>query len=91
MLICGTSAVVYPFAQLPRVAKQRLIEVQSETTNGIYSVDRVPATKIIEINAEPTPLTFEGISDYIIQGKTGEILPRILREARKLIDETRGD
>jgi len=66
MLICGTSAVVYPFANLPRIAKQR-----REVT-------------IIEVNAEPTPLTEEGISDYLIQGKIGEILPRILEEVKKL-------
>jgi NAD-dependent deacetylase len=41
MLICGTSAVVYPFASLPRVARQR---------GG-------PAVAIIEVNAERTPLT----------------------------------
>jgi len=62
MLICGTSAVVYPFAGLPRAAK--------------YSNRSSP--KIIEVNAEPTPLTDEGISDYLIPGKTGEILPRIV-------------
>ena len=67
MLICGTSAVVYPFASLPRIARQR-----REVT-------------IIELNAEPTPLTEEGISDYLLQGKTGEILPRILKEVKKLI------
>ena len=66
MLICGTSAVVYPFASLPRIARQR-----REVT-------------IIEVNAEPTPLTEEGISDYIIRGKTGEILPRLLQEIKKL-------
>jgi len=66
MLICGTSAVVYPFASLPRVARER---------RGVT---------IIEINADPTPLTEEGISDYIIQGKTGEILPRIVEETKKL-------
>lgn len=66
MLICGTSAVVYPFANLPRIAKQR----------GVVT--------IIEVNAEPTPLTEEGISDYLIQGKTGEILPKILEEVKKL-------
>jgi NAD-dependent deacetylase len=66
MLICGTSAVVYPFAGLPRIARSR---------SG--------STKIIEVNADPTPLTHEGISDYFIQGKTGEILPRIVEEARK--------
>lgn len=66
MLICGTSAVVFPFANLPRIARQR---------EGVT---------IIEINAEPTPLTEEGISDYLLQGKTGEILPRILEEVKKL-------
>ena len=39
---------------------------------------------IIEINAEPTPLTRDGVSDYLIQGKTGEILPRILKEVKRL-------
>ncbi len=66
MLICGTSAVVYPFASLPRVARQK---------QGVT---------IIEINADPTPLTEEGISDYLIQGKTGEILPAIVEEVKKI-------
>jgi len=65
MLICGTSAVVYPFASLPRVARQRAIT-------------------IIEVNAEPTPLTEEMVSDYLIQGKTGEILPRIVEAVKKI-------
>lgn len=65
MLICGTSAVVYPFADLPRIARQRTVT-------------------IIEVNAEPTPLTREEISDYLIQGKTGEILPQIVKEVKKL-------
>lgn len=66
MLICGTSAVVYPFAGLPRAAK-----FSGRARAGV-----------IEINAEPTPLTYEGISDYFIQGKTGEILPRIVELIR---------
>jgi len=66
MLICGTSAVVYPFANLPRIARQG------------------KTVAIIEVNAEPTPLTEERISDYLIQGKTGEILPRIVEEVRKI-------
>ncbi|MFC2004581.1 NAD-dependent protein deacylase, partial [Chloroflexota bacterium] len=66
ILICGTSAVVYPFANLPRIARQR----------GM--------ARIIEVNAAPTPLTEEMISDYIITGKTGEILPRIVDEVKKL-------
>jgi len=66
MLICGTSAVVYPFASLPRVVAER------------------KGTVIIEINAEPTPLTAEGVSNYLIQGKTGEVLPAILEEVKKL-------
>ncbi|MFC1987042.1 NAD-dependent deacetylase [Chloroflexota bacterium] len=65
MLICGTSAVIYPFANLPRVAKQR------------------GAVTIIEVNTEPTPLTEEGVSDYLISGKTGDILPRIVEEVKR--------
>jgi len=66
MLICGTSAVVYPFANLPRIAKQR------------------GAAIIIEVNAEPTPLTEERISDYLIQGKTGEVLPSLVEEVKRI-------
>jgi NAD-dependent deacetylase len=68
MLICGTSAVVYPFAGLPRAAK----------------FSGRAKTVVIEINAEPTPLTREGISDYFIQGKTGEVLPRIVELIRSI-------
>ncbi len=60
MLICGTSAVVYPFASLPALARERA---------GVV---------IIEVNAQPTPLTVGGVSDYLIQGKTGEVLPAIV-------------
>ncbi len=70
MLICGTSAVVYPFAELPRVARYGR---------------KTRAVTIIEVNAEPTPLTQEGISDYLIRGKTGEILPRIVEEVKRII------
>jgi len=62
MLICGTSAVVHPFASLPGMANL--------------------ATVIIEINAEPTPLTGR-ISNYLIQGKTGDILPQIAEAVRE--------
>jgi len=84
MLICGTSAVVYPFAELPRLARERRIEKERKTETGLYVVERVPATIIIEVNAEPTPLTEEKISDYLIQGKTGEILPKIVEEVKKM-------
>jgi NAD-dependent deacetylase len=69
MLICGTSAVVYPFADLPRIARQRK--------------DGAPETIIIEVNADPTPLTEEKLSDYLIRGKTGEILPRLVETIRR--------
>ncbi len=68
MLICGTSAVVYPFANLPRIARQRPPDSRAV---------------IIEVNAEPTPLTEDRISDYLIPGKTGEILPRIVEAVKK--------
>ena len=68
MLICGTSAVVYPFAGLPVLLKQRRGSAKAT---------------IVEINAEPTPLTSEGISDYFIQGKTGQILPQLVDEVKR--------
>ncbi|MFC1873818.1 NAD-dependent deacetylase [Chloroflexota bacterium] len=66
MLICGTSAVVFPFASLPRIARER------------------GTATIIEVNAEPTPLTQEGISDYLIAGKTGDVLPNIVEAVKRL-------
>ena len=48
-------------------------------------VEKTPAVIIIEVNAEPTPLTEEKISDYLIAGKTGEVLPRIVDEVKRLI------
>ena len=86
MLICGTSAVVYPFANLPRIAKERKTEKEKKTETGIYAVERIPAATIIEVNAEPTPLTHGGISDYLIQGKTGEILPRLVEEVKRTLE-----
>jgi len=84
MLICGTSAVVYPFAQLPRIARQRQVEEERKAESGLYFVKSESATTIIEVNAEPTPLTVEGISDYLIQGRTAEILPKIVEAVKKL-------
>jgi len=78
MLICGTSAVVYPFASLPRMAKRHF----GGLTSDLYVSERKSPTKIIEVNAEPTPLTHEGVSDYLIQGKTGEILPQMAKRVR---------
>lgn len=84
MLICGTSAVVYPFAQLPRIARQRQFEQERKAESGLQFMKGEPATIIIEVNAEPTPLTAEGISDYLIQGRTAELLPRIVEAVKEL-------
>jgi len=61
-----------------------MIEKETKTESGLYLIKQVPGTTIIEVNAEPTPLSEEGISDYLIQGKTGEILPGIVQEAKRL-------
>jgi NAD-dependent deacetylase len=79
MLICGTSAVVYPFADLPRMARYR----EGRLGLGLHVGGGTTNVKIIEVNADPTPLTQEGISDYLIQGKTGDILPMIVAEIRR--------
>lgn len=84
MLICGTSAVVYPFAQLPRIARQRQVERERKMESGLSFVKSEAAAMIIEVNAEPTPLTVEGISDYLFQGRTAEILPKIVEAVKAL-------
>jgi NAD-dependent deacetylase len=84
MLICGTSAVVYPFAQLPRIARQREVEQERKMESGLAFVKSEAATMIVEVNAEPTPLTAEGVSDYLVQGRTAEVLPKIAEAVKEL-------
>ena len=84
MLICGTSAVVYPFAQLPRIARQRQVEQERKTEFGLSFVKSERATIIVEVNAEPTPLTVDGVSDYLIQGRTAEVMPKIVEAVKEL-------
>jgi NAD-dependent deacetylase len=83
MLICGTSAVVYPFANLPRIVRQRKAPYAASADPSRH-LKATRDTVIIEINAEPTPLTHERISDYIIQGQIGDILPQIVEEVKRL-------
>jgi NAD-dependent deacetylase len=84
MLICGTSAVVYPFANLPYIARHKTAGPNQAIYSHLYSPDTGDKATIIEVNAEPTPLTEQGISDYLIRGKTGEILPKIVEQVKKL-------
>jgi NAD-dependent deacetylase len=80
MLICGTSAVVYPFADLPRIARQGEMQRKRQAAiTDTMSGNDTGHVAIIEINATRTPLSTGGISDYIIQGDTAEILPEIVR------------
>lgn len=83
MLVIGTSAVVYPAADLPRIAKEKTgygwsIMGYRPQVLGKYGA------KVIEINGEPTPLTGV-ISDYIIEGRIGEILPRVVEEVERML------
>lgn len=64
MLVLGTSAVVYPAASMPEIAKSA-------------------GAKVVEINPSETALT-RFVSDYIILGKTGEVLPRVVEKVRTL-------
>jgi NAD-dependent deacetylase len=84
VLVCGTSAVVFPFTELPRVARQRSAERGGQTQSGLHGAQRVPRVTVIEVNATSTPLTEQGISDYLIRGRTGEVLPKIVSEIRRL-------
>ena len=51
---------------------------------GIPTTAKQSGATIVEINMEPTPLT-GFISDYLIQGPAGIILPRIVEEIKKQI------
>ena len=82
MLIVGTSAVVYPAALLPRVAKEKT--VGPLWAIGISSEPGEGPAKVIEINLEPTPLT-GSIADYTILGRAGEVLPKVVSEVQRLL------
>jgi NAD-dependent deacetylase len=51
---------------------------------GIPTSAKQNGAKVVEINMEPTPLTGH-ISDYLIQGAAGAILPKIVEEVKKHI------
>jgi NAD-dependent deacetylase len=51
---------------------------------GIPTSAKQSGATVVEINMEPTPLTGY-ISDYLIQGAAGAILPKIVEEVRKHI------
>jgi NAD-dependent deacetylase len=53
----GTSAIVYPAADLARAARRS-------------------GAKVVEINAQPTPLT--RLADWVLTGRAGEVLPALV-------------
>ena len=59
------------------------------TSAMVYPAAAIPPTAkecgamVIEINVEATPLTHH-VSDLIIEGSSGEILPRVVKELRTL-------
>jgi NAD-dependent deacetylase len=58
------------------------------TSAVVYPAASIPITAkergatVIEINMEPTPLT-DQISDYLISGCAGEIIPAIVEEVKR--------
>ncbi len=79
MIVAGTSAVVYPAAELPFIAKRG---------GGFFSTAVIEPSPnvgaiVIEINDEPTQLTGK-VSDYLILGKVGNVLPEVVNELKKL-------
>lgn len=82
MIVAGTSAVVYPAAELPFVAKKGGGFFSTSVTEPSPNVGAV----IIEVNDEPTQLTGR-ISDYLIQGKVGTILPEVVKEVKALMKD----
>jgi NAD-dependent deacetylase len=83
MLVAGTSASVYPAAELPYIAKFGRSPLQLPGL-GLEIVPLKEPAKIVEVNLNPTQLT-DTIADYSLMGKTGEILPKIVEEVEKLL------
>ena len=60
------------------------------TSAVVYPAATIPiaakerGATVIEINMETTPLT-DDVSDYLIAGPAGEIIPAIVEEVRKRI------
>jgi len=58
------------------------------TSAVVYPAASIPMTAkesgaiVVEINKEPTPLT-DGISDYLICGSAGEIVPALVEEVKQ--------
>jgi NAD-dependent deacetylase len=58
------------------------------TSAVVYPAASIPITAkergaiVIEINMEPTPLT-DQISDYLISGSAGKIIPAIVEEVKR--------
>jgi NAD-dependent deacetylase len=79
MLVIGTSAQIEPAASLPLIAKG-----MNPLFRGLGTIP-IPKTRshVIEINWEPTPLTGK-VSDFLIQGKAGEVLFRIEQKIREI-------
>ena len=68
MLVIGTSAVVYPAADIPRTAKWC-------------------GAQVVEINPETTALSLS-VSDYIMKGTAGSVLPQIVEELSPNLENT---
>ena len=81
MLVVGTSAVVYPAAELPYLAKFKF-----RPSSPLWFSSGLGEGKaaIIEVNMEATPLT--GIADLSLFGKAGKILPRLVERVRSMLE-----
>ncbi|MCD6570221.1 MAG: NAD-dependent deacylase [Deltaproteobacteria bacterium] len=79
MLVIGTSAQVEPAASLPFVAKGK-----KPMALGLLSMfSPQEAAYVVEMNRETTPLT-DSVSDFIIQGSTGEILTELTEKVKEI-------
>ncbi len=62
LLVVGTSGLVYPAAQLPRIAQQQ-------------------GAPVIDVNPEPNEIS--AWADVFVQGKSGEVLPEVVKRLGK--------
>jgi len=92
--------VVFFGEPIPWEAHRRAVEAATTcdlvlvigTSSLVYPAADIPiqakesGAKVIEINPESTPLTPQ-VSDYILQGRSGEILPRVVETLKTLMGQ----
>ena len=79
-----------------RMARETDLVLVVGTSAVVYPASSIPSmakengAKVVEINLEATPLT-GSVSDYLIRGSAGEILPVVVERVRDMMEKHDAD